>query len=114
MPIEDVAGAVKDLIKQGKVKHFGMSRQRPKRSVARTPSSRSLPYRANIPCGGDAPSGSNPDLEELGTGFVPYSPLGKGFLTGKIDEEHYVRQFRHAKQHPSFQSGCSEGKSGHG
>jgi aryl-alcohol dehydrogenase-like predicted oxidoreductase len=87
VPIEDVAGAVKDLIQEGKVKHFGLSEagaQTIRRAHAvqpvtalqseyslwrRTPEERVLPT-----------------LEELGIGFVPYSPLGRGFLTGKIDE----------------------------
>ncbi len=86
VPIEDVAGAVKDLIKQGKVKHFGMSEaaaQTIRRAHAVQPVSAlqneySLWWRrpeAEI----------IPTLEELGIGLVPYSPLGKGFLTGKID-----------------------------
>jgi aryl-alcohol dehydrogenase-like predicted oxidoreductase len=87
VPIEDVAGAVRDLIQQGKVKHFGMSEAAAKtirrahavQPVTALQSEYSLWYR-------------NPEkevlstLEELGIGFVPYSPLGKGFLTGKIDE----------------------------
>ena len=87
MPIEDVAGAVKELIQEGKVKHFGLSEagvQTIRRAHAvqpltalqseyslwtRTPEKEVLPM-----------------VEELGIGFVPYSPLGRGFLTGKIDE----------------------------
>jgi aryl-alcohol dehydrogenase-like predicted oxidoreductase len=87
VPIEDTAGAVKDLIQAGKVKHFGMSEaaaQTIRRAHAVQPvtalqSEYSLWWRrpeAEI----------LPTLEELGIGFVPYSPLGKGFLTGKIDE----------------------------
>jgi aryl-alcohol dehydrogenase-like predicted oxidoreductase len=87
VPIEDVAGAVKDLIQQGKVKHFGLSEagvQTIRRAHAVQPltalqSEYSLwtrtPEKEVIPT-----------LEELGIGFVPYSPLGKGFLTGQIDE----------------------------
>ncbi len=87
VPIEDVAGAVKDLIQAGKVKHFGLSEagvQTIRRAHAVQPvtalqSEYSLwtrtPEKEVIPT-----------LEELGIGFVPYSPLGKGFLTGKIDE----------------------------
>ena len=87
VPIEDVAGAVKDLIRQGKVKHFGLSEAGARRSVARTPFSRSPPSRANTRCGRESPEKEVlPTLEELGIGFVPFSPLGKGFLTGKIDE----------------------------
>jgi aryl-alcohol dehydrogenase-like predicted oxidoreductase len=87
VPIEDVAGAVKDLIKQGKVKHFGMSEAAAKtirrahavQPVTAVQSEYSLWTR-----GPEAEV--LPTLEELGIGFVPYSPLGKGFLTGKIDE----------------------------
>ena len=87
VPIEDVAGAVKDLIQEGKVKHFGLSEagvQTIRRAHAVQPvtalqSEYSLWWR-------DARRGSVPTLEELGIGFVPFSPLGKGFLTGKIDE----------------------------
>src|SRR6202140_1845291 len=87
VPIEDVAGAVKDLIHEGKVKHFGLSEagvQTIRRAHAVQPltalqSEYSLwtrtPEKEGIPT-----------LGELGSGFVPYSPLGKGFLTGKIDE----------------------------
>jgi aryl-alcohol dehydrogenase-like predicted oxidoreductase len=87
VPIEDVAGAVKDLIQEGKVKHFGLSEagvQTIRRAHAVQPvtalqSEYSLwtrtPEKEVIPA-----------LEELGIGLVPYSPLGKGFLTGKIDE----------------------------
>jgi aryl-alcohol dehydrogenase-like predicted oxidoreductase len=87
VPIEDVAGAVKDLIRAGKVKHFGMSEAGAKtirrahavQPVTAVQSEYSLwtrtPEKEVIPT-----------LEELGIGFVPYSPLGKGFLTGAIDE----------------------------
>jgi aryl-alcohol dehydrogenase-like predicted oxidoreductase len=85
--IEDVAGAVKDLIKEGKVKHFGLSEagvQTIRRAHAVQPvtalqSEYSLWWRR-------PEAEVLPALEELGIGFVPYSPLGKGFLTGKIDE----------------------------
>jgi aryl-alcohol dehydrogenase-like predicted oxidoreductase len=87
VPIEDVAGAVKDLIQQGKVKHFGLSEagaQTIRRAHAVQPvtalqSEYSLWWRA-------PEAEILPTLEELGIGFVPFSPLGKGFLTGKIDE----------------------------
>jgi aryl-alcohol dehydrogenase-like predicted oxidoreductase len=87
VPIEDVAGAVKELIAEGKVKHFGMSEaavQTIRRAHAVQPvtvvqSEYSLFYR-----GPEAEL--LPALEELGIGFVPFSPLGAGFLTGKIDE----------------------------
>src|ERR1700723_1382362 len=87
VPIEDVAGAVKDLIQDGKVKHFGLSEagvQTIRRAHAVQPvtalqSEYSLWWRR-------PEAEVIPALEELGIGFVPYSPLGKGFLTGKIDE----------------------------
>ena len=87
VPIEDVAGAVKDLIQQGKVKHFGLSeaaaetirRAHAVQSVAAVQSEYSLWTRK-------PEEKVLPTLEELGIGFVPFSPLGKGFLTGKIDE----------------------------
>lgn len=87
VPIEDVAGAVKDLIQEGKVRHFGLSeagvgvirRAHAVQPVAALQSEYSLwwrePEEQILPC-----------LEELGIGFVPFNPLGKGFLTGKIDE----------------------------
>jgi aryl-alcohol dehydrogenase-like predicted oxidoreductase len=87
VPIEDVAGAVKDLIQQGKVKHFGLSEAGAKtirrahavQPVTALQSEYSLWYR-------NPEEEIIPTLEELGIGFVPFSPLGKGFLTGKIDE----------------------------
>jgi aryl-alcohol dehydrogenase-like predicted oxidoreductase len=87
VPIEDVAGAVKDLIREGKVKHFGLSEagvQTIRRADAVHPvtavqSEYSLWWRR-------PEERVLPTLEELGIGFVPFSPLGKGFLTGKIDE----------------------------
>lgn len=87
VPIEDVAGAVKDLIQAGKVKHFGLSEagaQTIRRAHAVQPvtalqSEYSLWWR-------QPEAEILPTLEELGIGFVPFSPLGKGFLTGKIDE----------------------------
>jgi pyridoxine 4-dehydrogenase len=87
VPIEDVAGTVKELIRQGKVRHFGMSeagvqtirRAHAVQPVAALQSEYSLWHRA-------PEREVIPTLEELGIGFVPYSPLGKGFLTGKMDE----------------------------
>jgi aryl-alcohol dehydrogenase-like predicted oxidoreductase len=87
VPIEDVAGAVKDLIREGKVRHFGMSeaaaqtirRAHAVQPVTAVQSEYSLWWRR-------PEEEVLPALEELGIGFVPYSPLGKGFLTGKIDE----------------------------
>ena len=88
VPIEDVAGAVKDLIREGKVKHFGLSEagvQTIRRAHAVQPvtalqSEYSLWWR-------EPEQEVLPTLEELGIGFVPFSPLGKGFLTGKIDDK---------------------------
>jgi aryl-alcohol dehydrogenase-like predicted oxidoreductase len=88
VPIEDVAGAVKDLIRQGKVKHFGLSeagvqtirRAHATQSVTALQSEYSLWWR-------EPEQEVLPALEELGIGFVPFSPLGKGFLTGKIDDK---------------------------
>ena len=88
VPIEDVAGAVKDLIQEGKAKHFGLSEagvQTIRRAHAVQPvtalqSEYSLSWRK-------PEEEVIPTLEELGIGFVPFSPLGKGFLTGKIDEK---------------------------
>jgi aryl-alcohol dehydrogenase-like predicted oxidoreductase len=87
VPIEDVAGAVKELIAEGKVKHFGLSeagvqtirRAHAVQPVAALQSEYSLWWR-------EPEDAIIPTLEELGIGFVPFSPLGKGFLTGKIDE----------------------------
>src|SRR6476646_1418489 len=88
VPIEDVAGAVKDLIQEGKVKHFGLSeasaqtvrRAHAVQPVAALQSEYSLFWR-------EPEETVMPTLEELGIGFVPFSPLGKGFLTGKIDAD---------------------------
>ncbi|MGA8890179.1 MAG: aldo/keto reductase [Anaeromyxobacteraceae bacterium] len=88
VPIEDVAGTVKDLIREGKVKHFGLSeagvqtirRAHAVQSLTAVQSEYSLWWRK-------PEEELLPALEELGIGFVPFSPLGKGFLTGKIDEK---------------------------
>jgi len=87
VPIEDVAGAVKDLIREGKVKHFGLSEagvQTIRRAHAVQPVTAVQSEYSLWTRGPEAEV--LPTLEELGIGFVPYSPLGKGFLTGKIDE----------------------------
>lgn len=99
VPIEDVAGTVQELIRQGKVKHFGLSeasartirRAHAVQSVTAVQSEYSLWWR-------DPEAEILPVLEELGIGFVPYSPLGRGFLTGAIDETTtFVRtDFRNA------------------
>ena len=88
VPIEDVAGAVKELIQEGKVRHFGLSEASAKtirrahavQPVAALQSEYSLFWR-------EPEETVMPTLEELGIGFVPFSPLGKGFLTGKIDAD---------------------------
>ena len=93
VPIEDVAGAVKDLIHQGKVKHFGLSeagvqviqRAHKVQPVTALQSEYSLFWR-------EPEEAILPTLEELGIGFVPFSPLGKGFLTGKITDETKFEQ----------------------
>jgi len=87
VPIEDVAGTVKELIEEGKVKHFGLSeagvqtirRAHAVQPVTAVQSEYSLWFR-------DPEKELLPALEELGIGFVPYSPLGRGFLTGKLNE----------------------------
>ncbi len=87
VPVEDVAGAVKDLIKEGKVKHFGLSeagvqvirRAHAVQPITALQSEYSLWWR-------EPEAEIIPTLEELGIGFVPFSPLGKGYLTGKMDE----------------------------
>jgi aryl-alcohol dehydrogenase-like predicted oxidoreductase len=87
VPIEDVAGAVKELIQDGKVKHFGLSEAAAKtirRAHAVQPVSALQSEYSLWTRGPEAEI--LPTLEELGIGFVPYSPLGKGFLTGKMDE----------------------------
>jgi quercetin dioxygenase-like cupin family protein len=113
VPIEDVAGAVKDLIQEGKVKHFGLSEagvQTIRRAHAVQPvtalqSEYSLwtrtPEKEVIPT-----------LEELGIGLVPYSPLGKGFLTGKIDENTKFDSSDFPQHPASLHAGGSQGESG--
>ena len=84
-------------------------------SAARTPSSRSLRFRANTRSGGGAlKTEVLPTLEELGIGFVPFSPLGKGFLTGKDRRKHDVRQHRFPQHRSALHAGGSEGESGLG
>jgi aryl-alcohol dehydrogenase-like predicted oxidoreductase len=103
VPIEEVAGAVKDLIKEGKVKYFGLSEpnaQTIRRAHAVQPVTAvqneyslwwKLPEKSVLPT-----------LEELGIGFVPYSPLGRGFLTGKIDEHTTFSRFDLRSRIPRF------------
>ncbi len=103
VPIEDVAGTVKDLIREGKVKHFGLSeagartirRAHAVQPVAAVQSEYSLWTR-----GPEAEV--LPTLEELGIGFVPFSPLGKGFLTGKMDENTKLESSDFRRTIPRF------------
>ncbi|GFO67776.1 aldehyde oxidase [Geomonas limicola] len=103
VPIEDVAGTVKELIQQGKVKHFGLSeagaqtirRAHAVQPVAALQSEYSLWWR-------EPEAEVLPTLEELGIGFVPFSPLGKGFLTGKINEETKFDSTDFRNQVPRF------------
>jgi len=105
VPIEDVAGAVKDLIEAGKVKHFGLSEAGPRtirRAHAVQPlvalqSEYSLWYK-------EPEKEILPLLDELGIGFVPFSPLGKGFLTGKIDENTKLDSSDFRSAVPRFES----------
>ena len=103
VPIEDVAGAVKDLIKEGKVKHFGLSeagvqtirRAHAVQPVAALQSEYSLWWRK-------PEAEMIPTLEELGIGMVPYSPLGKGFLTGKMDADTKLGEADFRSKLPRF------------
>jgi aryl-alcohol dehydrogenase-like predicted oxidoreductase len=103
VPIEDVAGAVKDLIQAGKVKHFGLSeagagtirRAHAVQPITALQSEYSVWFRA-------AEKEIIPTLEALGIGFVPYSPLGRGFLTGKIDENTSFDSSDFRNQLPRF------------
>ena len=115
VPIEDVAGAVKELIQEGKVKHFGLSEagvQTIRRAHAVQPvtalqSEYSLWWR-------EPEAEVLPTLEELGIGFVPFSPLGKGFLTGQDRREHDVRQHRLPQHRSPLHAGGPEGEPGPG
>ncbi len=103
VPIEDVAGAVKDLIQAGKVRHFGLSEASAKtirrahavQKITAVQSEYSLWYR-------HPEEEVLPALEELGIGFVPFSPLGRGFLTGKIDENTKFEQSDFRNRVPRF------------
>jgi len=103
VPIEDVAGAVKELIQQGKVKHFGLSeagvqsirRAHKVQAVTALQSEYSLWWR-------EPETEVIPTLEELGIGFVPFSPLGKGFLTGRISEDTKFDKTDFRNQVPRF------------
>lgn len=103
VPVEDVAGAVQDLIKEGKVKHFGLSesttdqirRAHAVQPVSAVQSEYSLWYR-------DRERDVLPVCEELGIGFVPYSPLGRGFLTGTITEQTSFAEADIRSKNPRF------------
>ena len=103
VPIEDVAGTVKDLIKEGKVKHFGLSeagvqtirRANAVQSVAALQSEYSMFWR-------EPEAEIMPTLEELGIGLVPFSPLGKGFLTGKISKDTVFKKNDFRNSVPRF------------
>jgi aryl-alcohol dehydrogenase-like predicted oxidoreductase len=103
VPIEETAGAVKDLIQQGKVKHFGLSepgvqsirRAHKVQAVTALQSEYSLWWR-------EPETEVIPTLEELGIGFVPFSPLGKGFLTGRISEDTKFDKTDFRSQVPRF------------
>jgi aryl-alcohol dehydrogenase-like predicted oxidoreductase len=105
VPVEDVAGTVKDLIREGKVKHFGLSeagvqvirRAHSEQPVTALQSEYSLWWR-------EPEEAILPLLEELGIGFVPFSPLGKGFLTGKIDENTAFSPTDFRNSVPRFQA----------
>ncbi len=115
VPIEDVAGAVKDLIQAGKVKHFGLSEagaQTIRRAHAVQPvtalqSEYSLWFR-------DHEKEILPTIEELGIGLVAYSPLGKGFLTGKIDETTTLDKHRLPQHAAAVHAGSAQGEPGAG
>ena len=115
VPIEDVAGAVKDLIQEGKVKHFGLSEagvQTIRRAHAVQPvtalqSEYSLWWRK-------PEEEVLPTLEELGIGFVPFSPLGRGLPHGKDRREHHVRQVRFSQHRSSLYARGSASESGAG
>ena len=110
VPIEDVAGAVKELIAQGKVRHFGLSeagvatirRAHAVQPVAALQSEYSLWWR-------EPEEQILPTLEELGIGFVPFSPLGKGFLTGAIDASTTFAPGDIRSSVPRFTSGARQG-----
>ena len=115
VPIEDVAGAVKDLIAQGKVRHFGLSeagaetirRAHAVQPVTAVQSEYSLWWR-------EPEAEVLPTLEELGIGFVPFSPLGKGFLTGAIDAGPTFDEHRHPRLVPRFAPEARAGQPGAG
>jgi aryl-alcohol dehydrogenase-like predicted oxidoreductase len=109
VPIEDVAGTVKELIAEGKVKHFGMSEagvEMIRRAHAVQPLSALQSEYSMFTR--DVEAEILPVLEELGIGFVPFSPLGKGFLTGKIDEATTFKEGDVRNTLPRFQDEAKE------
>ena len=115
VPIEDVAGAVKDLIRQGKVRHFGLSeagvrtvrRAHAVQPVTALQSEYSLWWR-------EPEQDILPTLEELGIGFVPFSPLGKGFLTGAINADTTFDEPRSPQHRPPLHAGSADREPGAG
>jgi aryl-alcohol dehydrogenase-like predicted oxidoreductase len=113
VPIEDVAGTVKDLIREGKVKHFGLSeagaetirRAHATQPVAALQSEYSLWWR-------EPERTILPTLDQLGIGFVPFSPLGKGFLTGTIDDKTTFESNDFRKRGAAFHRRQPEGEPG--
>lgn len=107
MPIEDVAGTVKELIREGKVKHFGLSEagaQTIRRAHAVQPL---IAVQSEYSLWTRTPEKEViPTLEELGIGFVPYSPLGRGVLTGKIDENARFDSLDFRSTLPRFTAGA--------
>lgn len=104
VPIEDVAGTVKELIREGKVKHFGLSEpgaQTVRRAHAVQPIT-ALQNEYSLWTRGPATNGILDACEELGIGFVPYSPLGKGFLTGAMNKETKLGEGDFRNQLPRF------------
>ena len=104
MPIEDVAGTIKDLIAEGKVKHFGLSEPGAptvRRAHAIHPVT-ALQNEYSLWTRGPETNGILDACEELGIGFVPYSPLGKGFLTGAMNKETKLGEGDFRKMLPRF------------
>ena len=113
VPIEEVAGAVKDLIQAGKVKHFGLSeagadiirRAHAVQPVTALQSEYSIWWRT-------IEEAVLPTCEELGIGLVPYSPLGRGYLTGKVDENYHLRQLRYPQPQSPLYARSDQSKPG--
>ena len=114
VPIEDVAGAVKDLIARGQGPALRAVRGRARRRSAEpTPSSRVTAVQSEYSLWTREPRAEVlPTLEELGIGFVPFSPLGKGFLTGQIDETTTFERDRHPDHDPAVRARGARGEPG--